>query len=108
MNPLKKLQENSMYWQYRFITRRWLAVKRWTRSWRQPSLRQVRHRGSSIWVPQSQVATWRSRGIAFVLTTAVVLTVIQLAVGSRLVGLGMSLLEVAIVAVLVYAFTRSA
>jgi hypothetical protein len=107
MNSFKKLQQNSMYWRYRFITRRWLALKRWTRSWRQPSLRQVRHRGNTLWVPDSRVATWRGRGVAFVLTTAVVLTALQLVVGSRIVGLGMTLLELALVAALVYAFTRT-
>jgi hypothetical protein len=107
MNPFKKLQENSLYWRYRFITRRWLAAKRWTRSLRRPQMRQVRHRGNVVWVPGSYGSTWRGRGFLFVVVTAAALTVVQTVLGTRLTGLSLSILEVAIVAALVYAFTRS-
>ncbi len=39
VTPIKKLQENSMYWRYRFFTRRQLAVRRWWRELRQSRLR---------------------------------------------------------------------
>lgn len=107
MNPFKKLQENSLYWRYRFITRRWLAAKRWIRSWHKPQMRQVRHRGNMVWVPGSYNSTGRRRGFLFVAVTAAVLTAVQTVLGDRLAGLGMSVLEVAIVIALVYAFTRS-
>ncbi len=108
MRPFKKLQENSLYWRYRFITRRWLAVKRWSRGVRQPSLRQVRHRGAPILVPQARATSVLGRGMAFLLATALALTVVQALLAGRVGGLGMSLLQLAIIVGMIYVFARQA
>ncbi|GAC1433360.1 MAG: hypothetical protein NVSMB65_07170 [Chloroflexota bacterium] len=108
MKPFKKLQENSLYWRYKFITRHWLALKRRARGLRHPAVRPVGHRGSILWVSQASSATWRGRALGFVLSAAVALTVVQMALGPHVSGLGMSLLKIVVVAALVYAFTRSA
>ena len=63
VTPIKKLQENSMYWRYRFFTRRQLAVRRWWRELRQSRLRPRAFRQAQ---PGTRFAPVRGRGMAAV------------------------------------------
>jgi len=95
MPLFKKLQENSLYWRYRFLTKRWLAARRWWREVRQPRgqgrVTPIRSRGTAAFTPYTGAArTDARRGAAFVLAMAAVWTALDLTTlsqGSLLIGL---------------------
>ncbi|MGH2409593.1 MAG: hypothetical protein ACRDGS_04390 [Chloroflexota bacterium] len=98
MPLFKKLQENSLYWRYRFLTKRWLAARRWWREVRQPrgqgrvtTLRGRGMRGMAAANPYARSAGADARrGAAFVLAMAAVWTALDLTTlsqGSLLIGL---------------------
>ncbi len=110
MSLFKKLQENSMYWRYRFVTRRWLALKRWWRELRQPKQRtnvvRVRYRGvasSSAFTRMGGVDV--TRGAAFVLALAAVWTALDLSSISQ-DGLVIGVLRVVTLSAIAYLFAR--
>ena len=109
MRMFKKLQENSLYWRYRFIiTRRWLALKRWNRERRQPrayQINRVRYRAVASANPFTRSGFDSRRGIAFVLILAAVLTLLQTTLTS-LQGLSFGLVFLAVVIGLTYIFAR--
>lgn len=107
---LKKLQENSLYWRYRFITRRWLAIKRTVRSWQKPSYGAsaamrgpMRPRGAAVTAPRY---LRDYRGPIFVGTLALTLTMVQLVLASVMPGSLYGLVVVALIALSIYGFTR--
>lgn len=108
MQMFKKLQENSLYWRYRFITRRWLAMKRWWRERRSPraTIATVRYRGMSSFTPYTRGGMGRRRGIAFVLILAAALTALQIATAGALTGLAYGVVFVLVVVAITYAFAR--
>lgn len=107
MQMFKKLQENSLYWRYRFITRRWLALKRWWRERRspRPTITHVRFRGMAAFNPYARAGVDTRRGIAFVVVLAAALTALQMTAGS-LTGLAFGAVFVLVVVAVTYAFTR--
>jgi hypothetical protein len=111
MRLFKKLQENSLYWQFRYFTRPKLAVKRWWRERRQPRTTTVgvRYRGVAASTPyrpgRMGGMTDRRRGLVFVLSLAVVWTAISKAVYPH-DNLAVGLLRIAFLAGLVYLFDR--
>ncbi len=85
MGLFKKLQENSLYWRYRFITRRYLAVRRWWRELRQPRQRprgvRPAARGMASYDPYgfrraSTGGVNATRGVSFVVVVAALWTVL--------------------------------
>jgi hypothetical protein len=108
MQMFKKLQENSLYWRYRFITRRWLAMRRWWRERRSPhaTITSVRYRGMSSYNPYVRSSMDRRRGIAFVVVLAAALTALQTVASSSLAGLAYGVVFVLVVVAITYAFAR--
>jgi hypothetical protein len=112
MGLFKKLQENSMYWRYRYVTRRSLAVKRWWRELRQrrtggiQTLR-VRPRGTAAYNPYARAISsgHTTRGIAFVLALAVIWTALSVSTLPQ-DGILMGILHVGTLAGLTYLFVR--
>ncbi|MDB5075639.1 MAG: hypothetical protein JWO42_1818 [Chloroflexi bacterium] len=111
MNVFKKLQENSLYWRYRFVTRRYLAVKRWWRELRQPRGRsrmvRVVPRGMAANSPYSRgnVGVNATRGITFVVLLAAAWTaLLESPLGQS--GFPVGLLQIAALVLLVYLFVR--
>jgi hypothetical protein len=120
VTPIKKLQENSMYWRYRFFTRRQLAVRRWWRELRQTRLRPrdlrqaqlrnrfapVRGRGMAAVNPYARTGGVDSRrGIAFVVAIAAVWTAMDLTSLSQ-TGLLIGLARIATLAAVAFVFSR--
>jgi len=95
MALFKKMQENSLYWRYRFVTKRVMAVRRWWREVRQPRawtrVTPIRGRGMAASSPYTGAAGANARrGMAFVLAMAAVWTALDLTTlsqGSLLIGL---------------------
>lgn len=106
MRIFKKLQENSLYWRYRFITRRWLALKRWWRERRAPRPRvvTVRYRGMSGLDPYRGSGASNARGAVFVLILASVWTAMTMAAVAETFALG--LLRIVVLVALTYLFVR--
>jgi len=109
MRIFKKLQENSLYWRYRFISRRWLAMKRWWRELRQPKVMrpQVRYRGAAMRTPANTRSSTvnRQRGITFVVVLTAAWTALAVAFyphETLITGLA----RILVLAGVVYAFTR--
>ncbi len=110
MALFKKLQENSLYWRYRFVTKRWLAAKRWWREVRQPRqqprVTPFRGRGTAAYSPYTRAVTSDARrGVAFVLAMAAVWTALDLTTlsqGSLLIGL----VRIATLSAVAYLFSR--
>jgi hypothetical protein len=106
----KKLQENSLYWRYRFITRRYLEVRRWWRT--RGQVRRVpqttpRFRGTAAYNPYARGAGIRDnwRGVAFLAIVAAAwtaLSVSSLPQDTLLMGV----LRIASLAAITYAFVR--
>jgi hypothetical protein len=114
MAPFKKLQENSMYWRYRYFTRRQLAVKRWWRELRRPRVRlQARPRvmpmrGRGMAAANPFVRADRvdvRRGAAFVLALAAVWTALDLSTLSQ-ASLLIGLVRIATLAAVAFLFSR--
>ena len=111
MRMFKKLQENSLYWRYRFITRRWLGMKRWWRERRSPrpypvgSMRMRAMAAASPYTRNARAAFDARRGVAFVLVLAAALTALQRAVPST-AGLAFGVLFLAVVLAVTYLFAR--
>jgi hypothetical protein len=110
----KKLQENSLYWRYRFITRRYLAVKRWWRELRQPRqrVRMMRPapRGMASYDPYGfrRSATGgvnAVRGVSFVVIVAVVWTLLTFTTLS-FGGLPIGFVQIGLLLLIAYAFMR--
>jgi hypothetical protein len=114
MSLFKKLQENSLYWRYRFITSRYLRMKRWWRELRRPGpkARVVRSvpRGMASFDPYGSgrravsVVNGR-RGVAFVVLAAALWT----AVGYSALAnstFPVELVQFASLGLLVYVFVR--
>ena len=110
MALFKKLQENSLYWRFRFITRRWLALRRWWREVRlprrQPRVTPIRGRGMAAVNPYARAAgSDVRRGGAFVVAMAAVWTALDLTAlsqGSLLIGL----VRIATLTAVAYLFSR--
>jgi len=107
MRMLKKLQENWIYWRFRYFTRRWLAVKGWWRQRRQPrsNVVRVRYRGVANTSGSRGGMTDPTRGVAFLLSLAAVwtaLAVLALTHG----GASFDLMRIGSLVLLVYLFTR--
>jgi hypothetical protein len=114
MDLFRKLQENSLYWRYRFITRRYLAVKRWWRELRQPRQRirvmRPTPRGMASFDPyglrrQASGGVNAVRGMSFVVVIALAWTVLSFATFSVL-GLPMGFVQVAVLLIVAYVYTR--
>ncbi len=114
MDLFKKLQENSLYWRYRFITRRYLAIKRWWRELRQPRgrVRVMRPtpRGMSSYDPYSYRRSSgggvnAARGISFVVVVAALWTVLTFTT-VRFGGLPIGFVQIAAMLLVAYAFMR--
>jgi hypothetical protein len=120
VTPIKKLQENSMYWRYRFFTRRQLAMRRWWRELRQSRLRprdfrQARMRSRFTSVPGRGMAAANPyaragridsrRGIAFVLVIAAVWTAMDLTALNQ-TGLLIGVARIITLAGVAFAFSR--
>ena len=114
MDLFKKLQENSLYWRYRFITRRYLAVKRWWRELRQPRQRvtvmRPAPRGMSSYDPYGfrRAATGgvnAARGISFVVLVAALWTVLSYTTIS-FGGLPIGFVQIAALLAVAFAFIR--
>ena len=117
MGLFKKLQENSLYWRYRFITRRFLAVKRWWRELRQP--RQMRQRAKVVRPIPRGVSSYdpygfrRSggsgvnavRGISFVVVVAALWTVMTYTTIS-FGGLPIGIVQIAAALLVAYLYMR--
>ena len=104
----KKLQENAMYWRFRFFTRRWLEIKRRWRERRSPRavITGVRARGMAGYNPYARSGGIDTRrGVAFVLILAAALTALQIAAGT-LTGLSFGVLFLLVVVAITYLFTR--
>jgi hypothetical protein len=103
----KKLQENWLYWRFRFVTRRWVELKRWWRERRAPRPRVVTgpYRGMARGNPYVSSATSNRRGVAFVLALTAALTALQVALGS-LTGVSFGVLFVIVVVAMTYLFAR--
>ena len=103
----KKLQENWLYWKFRFITRRWLEMKRFWRERRAPRaypMSAARFRGLSSVNPYVRGGQRATRGIAYVLVLSAALTALQEAVKSQ--GLSFGVLFLLIVLAVTYVFAR--
>lgn len=114
MDLFKKLQENSLYWRYRFITRRYLAIKRRWRELRQPRqrVRVVRPaaRGMSSYDPYGfRRATTggvnATRGMSFVVLIAALWTFLSFTT-LRFAGLPIGFVQVAVLILVAVAYTR--
>jgi hypothetical protein len=114
MAPFKKLQENSMYWRYRYFTRRQLAVKRWWRELRRPRVRSqarprvmpMRGRGMAAANPFVRVDRVDvRRGAAFVVALAAVWTALDLSTLSQ-ASLLIGLVRIATLAAVAFLFSR--
>ena len=107
----KKLRENSMYWQFRYVTRPRLAIKRWWRERRSGVQRvkfsSVRYRGVADYPAYGRPIGFANprRGVAFVLVLAAIYTALSLSVGSN-GGLSFAVLQIAILVGLAYLFAR--
>ena len=110
MGLFRKLQENSLYWRYRFITRRYLAFRRWWRELRQPKNRantlRAQPRGTASFNPYLRSARVNvTRGVAFVVVVAAAWTLIaHSALGSGTVPV--LLPQALALAIVAYAFIR--
>lgn len=106
----KKLQENRLYWQYRFITRRYLELRRWWRTRGTPVRRgpqTARFRGTAAFNPYARgagIANVR-RGAVFLVLVAAAWTILSLSSlpqGTLLIGL----LRIGALSAITYAFVR--
>jgi hypothetical protein len=110
MGLFKKLQENSLYWRYRFITRRYLALRRWWRELRQRGTRgkvtRVQPRGTASFNPYARsLRVNYARGATFVLVVAAAWTLIAHS-GLASSGFPLILPEALVLVVVAYAFIR--
>lgn len=109
MALFKKMQENSLYWRYRFLTRRWLAARRWWREVRQsrrPRVMPARPRGTAAYNPYARTAGSNARrGIAFVVAMAIVWTALDLTTLSQ-GSLEIGLVRIATLSGVAYLFAR--
>lgn len=111
MRMLKKLQENWVYWRFRYFTRRWLAVKGWWRQRRQPrtnlarNVVRVRYRGVANNSGVRGGLNDPTRGLAFVLSLAVVWTALAVLALSH-DGALLNLIRIASLLLLVALFSR--
>jgi hypothetical protein len=111
MGLFKKLQENSMYWRYRYVTRRSLAVRRWWRELRQGRARgiqtiRMRPRATAAYNPYARaISGHTTRGIAFVLALAAIWTALSISTLPQ-DGILMGILHVGTLAGLAYLFVR--
>ena len=110
VTPIKKLQENSMYWRYRFLTRRQLALRRWWRELRQSRLRPrvapIRGRGMAAVNPYARAGRIDARrGVAFVLVLAAVWTALDLTALNQ-TSLLIGLVRIAMLAAAAFLFSR--
>ena len=114
MDLFKKLQENSLYWRYRFITRRYLAIRRWWRELRQPRQRARVDapvpRGMSSYDPYgfrraSTGGVNAARGISFVVLVAGMWTVLSFSTLS-LGGLPIGFVQIAVLFIVAFVFMR--
>lgn len=104
----KKLQENWLYWRFRFITRRWLEMKRWWREVRMPRAYSgggTRFRGMAAINPYARTGIDARRGIAYIVVLAAALTALQQVAPSSQ-GLSFGMLFVAVVVAITFAFAR--
>lgn len=103
----KKLQENSLYWRYRFVTRRWLAMRRWWRERQSPrsAITAVRYRGVAAGSTYLRGGLDRRRGIIYILGLAAALTALQLFTNAHPAAPS-GLLVLAVVALMTFAFAR--
>jgi|GEM_PF-1585965 hypothetical protein len=111
MRLFKKLQENSLYWRYRFITSRYLRLKSWWRGLRQRGrtvqVMRPAPRGMASYDPyrgggrRNTSGVNTARGVSFVVVAAAAWTAIGYS------GLSSSaLLQLASLALLAYSFVR--
>ena len=107
----KKLQENSLYWRYRFISRRYLAIKRWWRELRSPRPRTIkaanRFRGMAAANPYGRGAGLGDsrRGMLFVLALVAAWTALSL-LTVHVPSLLLLVLRVGSLALITYCFVR--
>jgi hypothetical protein len=110
MGLFKKLQENSLYWRYRFITRRYLAMRRWWRELRQRGARggatRVQPRATASYNPYARsVRVNYARGAAFVILVAAAWTLITHS-GLSTSGIPLILPQALVLVAIAYAFIR--
>lgn len=107
----RKLRENSIYWQFRYVTRPRLAMKRWWRERRggvqRARISTVRYRGVADYPAYGRPIGFADprRGFAFVLVLAAIWTAISLNLG-QYEGVSLGALRIALLVALAYIFAR--